>query len=518
MKERSILPISAILLGLLFSCAWAPSLVEGQDAGFRPLFDGKTLEGWSAPDPRYWSVEDGAITARSTAETPCTQNQFLTWALGEVDDFELELSFRIRGTQEANSGVQIRSAIHPDGHAEGYQADIDLAGQWLGALYDEHTERRLLAARGQRTHVFEGGFRTTEALPQDDFRFDSQGWNRYRVVARGSRITLSINGVVTADVIDQDSASRDLSGRLALQLHSGPPTLVQFKDLRLKRLPLAGGRKKVVLVAGGPSHPPGQHEFNAGTRLLRRRLDRVPSVLAADYHDNGWPKDPSAFDNADAIVVYADGEGSHPIVGHFDQVDALMGRGVGLLCMHYAVHVAPGEQGGAFQRWIGGYYESGFSSNPHWDAALELHEGHPITRGAWTDMIRDEWYFSIRFREDESGVTPILRAKPSDEARAMNGWPRKPYPHIIAQSGRAETLLWAVERPDGGRGAGFTGGHWHRNWASETQRKVILNAMLWVAGAEVPEGGVASEPVSEEELNVGLDPKGDPVRVLLPGK
>ncbi|MBI1375733.1 MAG: hypothetical protein GC159_23740 [Phycisphaera sp.] len=284
----------------------------------------------------------------------------------------------------------------------------------------------------------------------------------------------------------------------------------------LKRLPLSDGRKKLVLIAGAPSHPSGQHEFNAGIRLLTKRLDAVGSVIAQEYHDNGWPADPTAFDNADAVVMYMDGGKKHPANDHLPELGALMDKGVGLMCMHYGVQADPPDTREAFARWIGGYYEEGYSSNPHWDAALKPNTAHPICNGVKPATINDEWYFSIRFRENMSGVTTVLEAKPSDEARSKNGYPPKPYPHIIAASGQSETLMWAVERKDGGRGVGFTGGHWHRNWAYDTQRRAVLNAMLWVAGAEVPPNGVESAAVTEEELNANLDQKKNMVHQDLP--
>lgn len=506
---------SVLLLAILLGPSTRSEELLAQE-GFKPIFDGKTLEGWSAPDMRYWSVEDGAITGRSSDELPCTRNQFLSWQQGELDDFELKLEYRILGSAQANSGIQIRSQIAEDGHAVGYQADLDRFGSWLGALYDEHTGRQLLAQRGQRTVIDAAGERETSELDVGSLEVEVDGWNEYHIVAHGPRITLKVNGVTTADVTDLEKGHGDLSGRLAVQIHSGPPMTIQFRNIRLRRLDLAGDRRKLVLLAGRPSHPSGQHEFNAGIGLLARRLREIQSVAVAEYHDNGWPKDPTAFDNANAIVVYADGQGSHPLVEHMDEVDSLMRRGVGLMCMHYAVHVAPGREGNDFKRWIGGFYESGYSSNPHWDAALKVAPDHPVTRGVAPAVIHDEWYFCIRFRDGMKGVKTLLEARPSDATRSMNGWPRKPYQHIIEASGRSETLMWAVERDDGGRGVGFTGGHWHRNWAYDTQRKVVLNAMLWVAGASVPEGGVHSAPVTGAELNRGLDPKKPMVHVELP--
>jgi hypothetical protein len=112
----------------------------------------------------------------------------------------------------------------------------------------------------------------------------------------------------------------------------------------------------------------------------------------------------------------------------------------------------------------------------------------------------------MRFRPDMQGVTPILVAKPSDEARqGKSSSPRGPYSHIVAASGRDEILMWAVERPDGGRGFGFTGGHTHKNWGNDDFRKTVLNALLWIAKVDVPPDGVQSR-VTEEELNQNLDP------------
>jgi type 1 glutamine amidotransferase len=234
----------------------------------------------------------------------------------------------------------------------------------------------------------------------------------------------------------------------------------------------------------------------------------VPGVQASVYL-NGWPKDPTAFDGAAAIMLFMDGGGRHPVIqeDHLQQMDALMKQGVGLLCAHYAVEVPKDKGGPEFLEWIGGYYETTFSTNPHWDAEFKSLPKHPVTRGVRPFTIRDEWYFNMRFRPGMKGVTPILVAKPSDEDRqGKTASPRGPYPHIVADKGRDEILMWAVERPDKGSGVGFTGGHTHKNWGNDNFRKLILNALLWTAKMEVPADGVESS-VSEEELQLNLDPK-----------
>ena len=489
-------------------------------ADFRPIFNGVNLDGWNSPDMSYWSVQDGAIVAQCSPEHPCKKNQFLVWQRGDIDNFELKLKFKIEGQPNSNSGIQIRSQIAPDGHALGYQCDIDRQGNWLGALYDEHTGRRVLAKRGQKTTIAANGARKTQQISDPAAlkkNIDIDAWNEYHITAIGPHITLKINNVVTAEVIDEETAHQDLLGKLALQLHSGPPMKIQFKDIMLKRLPMNEGTKKIVLIAGAPSHRSGDHEHNAGIKLLTKRLNKIDGVVAVSYHDRGWPKDASAFDNADGIVVYSDGGGGHPINQRLKEVDELMGKGIGLMCMHYAVEVPADPTGKYFKQWIGGYYESGWSINPHWllrDTTLA--KGFQGAAGVEPWQAVDEWYYNMRFRENTDGLIRILQARPDDEARSgSTSWPRGPKKHIVDSSGRMETIMWAVEREDGGRGVGFTGGHFHKNWANDQQRNLILNTMVWMAGGEVPKGGVKSEPVSEDEINANLDPKKNMQRIKL---
>ena len=505
---------NAIALWFVSTLIFIGTAAASEDADFRPLFDGKTLEGWSAPDMRYWSVRDGAITAESSEKLPCKRNQFLVWQLGELDDFILRLKFRIAGKPSANSGIQFRTQLADDGHAIGYQADIDRAGTYLGLLYDEHG-RGILAKRGEKTVIGPDGDRQTTPLKVKQAKVDLAGWNDYEIIACGPHITLKINGVTSAEVIDEEKSQQDLSGKLALQIHSGPAMKIQFKDIELKRLQLCNGRKKVVLLAGAPSHASGAHEFNAGVKLLAKRLHAIDNLAVASYHDGGWPKDPTALQNADGLIVYADGLGSHPLNGHLEEVDQKTRQGMGLMCMHYAVHVEPGVAGDFFKKWIGGHYESGYSTNPHWTARVEPNKKHPITQPQKMTNINDEWYFSIRFPEDAQ-VTPLLQAVPDKQARSKNGYPPVPYPHIQAAAGKKETLMWGLERPDGGRGIGFTGGHWHHNWAHDDQRDAVLGGIVWVAGGKVPAEGIASASVSEEELNSNLDPKSPLLRIQLP--
>ena len=243
-------------------------------------------------------------------------------------------------------------------------------------------------------------------------------------------------------------------------------------------LPVRGADKRIVLIAGRPSHPPGMHEFRAGSLLLQKALSGVPGIKV-DVYDMGWPAkmvdgarvdDSSLLDTADAVLIYADGVKSHPAIQgeRMKVIDALAARGAGLGFAHYAVDVAPGVPGDAFHRWLGGHYETNWSVNPMWKPDFQKFPAHPITRGVGPFATHDEWYFNMRWTPDaamKGRITPILVAKPSDEVRkGPYVSPKGPYDHIIADSGRDETMMWAVERPDGGRSFGFTGGHTHTNW------------------------------------------------------
>lgn len=279
--------------------------------------------------------------------------------------------------------------------------------------------------------------------------------------------------------------------------------------------------RKLVLIAGPPSHPTKIHEFRAGTILLEKRLRDVPG-LVVDRHELGWVKDEATFDDADAVVCFSDGNGRHPVLagkGRLETMEGLVGRGVGFGCMHFAVEVPKEKVGPQFRKWIGGCYEHKWSCNPIWEARFDNLPKHPITRGIKPFSIQDEWYFNMRFTDGFSaekpheidGVrfTPVLVATPSVETRdGPYVYPKGPYPHIQAAKGRKEAVMWAIERPDGGRGFGFTGGHFHNNWQNATFRKVILNALCWVAKIEVPAEGIDSAPVSDEEIAQNLDDKG----------
>ena len=231
--------VCAVLLAIIggLDLRWT----AGAEEGFEPIFDGRTLDGWKGPDPSFWTIEDGAITGKITSEHKQTMNQYLVWQGGELDDFELKLTHRIFGSPSINGGFQFRSEVLPDGDVKGYQVDNNLDTDWLVRLYDEHG-RHDLAMRGNRTLIgADGKFVTTpiaEAAGPAKFKLDD--WHQYELICQGPKLTLKIDGQLVAEVVDNDRNQQDFSGILALQLHTGEPMTVQFKDIQLKRLKQAG--------------------------------------------------------------------------------------------------------------------------------------------------------------------------------------------------------------------------------------------------------------------------------------
>lgn len=223
--------------------------------------------------------------------------------------------------------------------------------------------------------------------------------------------------------------------------------------------------RSVLLVAGKPSHGEGEHEFHAGCDVLARALDGSGMAIKASVQYDTWPSDEQLI-GIDALVVYCDGDGKHVALDHEAALAGLAEQGVGIVFLHYAVDGEPGALNGTLLKVIGGYYNEGQSKNPEWRMKDPQIAEHPVTRGVEPFELKDEWYYNLNFGD----VVPLLTAVPPEEDQA----------HVLA---------WAY----GTNAFGFTGGHFHRNWARPDFRKLILNAIVWSAGLDVPENGVLSD-------------------------
>ena len=230
-SKKLLLPVAFLAAG---------SFLTAEPANEVSLFDGKTLDGWNG-DPKFWSVQDGAITGITTKENPTKGNTFIIYEGGDLADFELTMKFKIIG---GNSGIQYRS-FKIKGSDEwrigGYQADFEAGDKYSGICYGEKF-RGILSLRGEKTTIsMEDGklqkkvenFGDTNEIGKS---VKKEQWNEYKIIAKGYNFTHWINGVKTTELIDNDEQNRKEKGLLALQLHAGPPMKVQFKDIKVKHL------------------------------------------------------------------------------------------------------------------------------------------------------------------------------------------------------------------------------------------------------------------------------------------
>ena len=504
---------------ILFVCAGlfllvpAVSLAAEGEAGFVPIFDGKSLEGWDGKK-QFWHVADGAITGETTKENRTKGNTFIIWK-DPVADFELRFKYRIFS---GNSGVQYRSKHYGNYVVGGYQADMDAQKDWAGANYHEKG-RGILAKRGEKTVVSDRSKRKVVGSLGDPAelakKIKDAAWNDYHIIAQGNRFINKINGLVMSDVTDNGKKHFKASGILALQLHSGPPMKVQFKDIRIKVLSAAKAakaaakKKKIVFLAGKDSHGRVSHAHTAGCKLLAAAVSEAMPNVETKLFRRRFPAEWSEIEGADALVIFADGGGGHPARKHLEKIDKLAKKGMGIVFIHYAVEI-PKEDGKYFLDWIGGYFETHWSVNPHWTADFKAIPKHPVTRGVKPFSFNDEWYYHMRFREKMQGVTPILTAMPPAETLKRKDGRHSNNPHVraaVLQRKEPQHVAWAYQRPGGGRGFGFTGGHYHYGWGNDNFRTVVLNAIAWVAKIEVPSGGVPSKPFSKEDLDKQLGKK-----------
>jgi type 1 glutamine amidotransferase len=237
------------------------------------------------------------------------------------------------------------------------------------------------------------------------------------------------------------------------------------------------GPKKIAFLAAKPSHGEGCHEWPKYAEFMKQCLLRANvAPMEIEIYDDAWPKDDSVLDDVDEVVFFADGREHHPLAvpGRIEKIRELAKKGKGIAFLHYSIDPPQGAIQDLLD-WTGGSYEVGLSQNPINIAKVTpVANGHPITRGCGGYIAEDEWYFDIRLRPNDANVVPLMTGKLP---------PRDPQDKVLS---------WAYTRPNGGRGFGFTGGHFTKNWEMEPFRKLVLNGILWTAGIEVPEGGVAT--------------------------
>jgi hypothetical protein len=293
------------------------------------------------------------------------------------------------------------------------------------------------------------------------------------VVALSAVWLLSLTAALAADPYDQ----------------SGVPLEVDTSDPKLT---------KIVLLAGGPSSKAMAHEYFAGCAVLMDLLRQTPGVWPVMARD--WPKNESVFKGAKTIVYFGDGGGKQPFIDpkRWETFSRLMDSGVGLVLLHQGMDFPKGPDGDRIKNWLGAVFVGDIGCRGHWDMEFTEIPAHAITRGMKPFAAPgDGWLYNLHFAEGK-GFTPLLTGVVPEKSRSSADAKRHP--------DRKEIIAWSYERPAGGRGFGFTGADLHKSWTYESQRKLVVNGILWTAQASVPEGG-ARVDFSDADLNKNLDDK-----------
>lgn len=265
---------------------------------------------------------------------------------------------------------------------------------------------------------------------------------------------------------------------------------------------------KIVLIAGpkDAAHPPGTHEYEKSVRLLEHCLNQSAKALnlVVETHFNGWPKDDGTLKDAVTVVLISSGSDrraeDHPLlVG--DRLAVLakeMQRGCGLVTLHWATFFPKEKANATLLDWTGGHFD--YESGPpprRWASAIQTvtttlkpEADSPICRGVRPFTIQEELYYRMRLKSGDAKLRPVLKAELPGEQEP-------------------QTVAWSLERQGGGRGFAFTGCHFFRNWENEDFRKVVLNAIVWTAGVEVPKQGMKSS-VPSPTLSLPPSPRPAP--------
>ncbi len=264
---------------------------------------------------------------------------------------------------------------------------------------------------------------------------------------------------------------------------------------------------RIVLLAGGPSSKAMAHEYFAGCALMLDWLKQQPGVWPVMAR--GWPADERVLEGAKAVVYFGDGGGKQPFLSphRWAVLSRLMEAGAGLVLLHQAMDLPAGPDGDQLKGWLGGVFHSDIGCRGHWDMEFNKIAVHPVTRGVKHFAApADGWLYNLHFAG--TGMTPLLVGTVPEKSRTTadaKQW-----------AGREEVIAWAFERPAGGRGFGFTGADLHQSWSYESQRKLVINGILWAAHLPVPAEGAKVE-FTPAALHRNLDDKRVPAKAAQSG-
>jgi type 1 glutamine amidotransferase len=431
---------------------------------WRPLFDGKTLEGWKVTDfggHGEVAIETNAIRldtgvaltgVQFTNPTPAMNYEIAVEAMKlDGGDFFCGLTFPVSGT-----------------HC------TFIVGGWGGSVVGISSVDGMDASENPTTKFM---------------RLEDKRWYKIRVRVSEERIECWIDD---DRMIDQPIKGRKVSMRPGEIEKSEPfgiatyQTTALIRSVKIRSIHPESD-KLILFIAGAKSHGPGEHEYEKGLRLLKNSLENSTNIsgIATELVLNGWPEDESLLDRAATIVLYSDGsdhtEYAHPLLrgDHLKKIAAQMDRGAGLVSIHYTIFVPISRGGPEFLDWLGGYFDYQTGDGPNkWFSKIELRDyavrpassNHPVLNGVGPFNLKEEYYFNMKFQPNDARRTPILTFGTNNDP--------------------AQVVAWSVERKNGGRGFVYTGGHYHKNWEIEPVRRMLLNAVCWTARLPIPTNGV----------------------------
>lgn len=251
------------------------------NTGFVKIFNGRNLDNWKG-DPKVWHVEDGAITAVSTAAHP-TGTTNIWWTGGEPANFILKETIKEVGN--GNGGIQFRSANkapepRPAGARGGrggrfggrnltpaqqkamqarmaqmralmqknrpwalmgYQEDMDTTGRYDGQLYEQGKNRGIIALPGEVMVAPPDGkapylvAHCATAAQIKTWIPDPQGWNHFEIIADGNTMIQMVNGHVISILSDFNPTKAEAKGLIGMEIEG--TIKIQYKDIYLKNLP-----------------------------------------------------------------------------------------------------------------------------------------------------------------------------------------------------------------------------------------------------------------------------------------
>ena len=253
---------------------------------------------------------------------------------------------------------------------------------------------------------------------------------------------------------------------------------------------------KIVFYAGNSVHYWGDHENEATCLLLEKAVNKAFPDIKTEILCMQKGATFADIKDAAAVVVVAEGGKNSPFKGSENAVKNLAKHGVNFGVLHYALQPDKKANEPFISNICGGVYETYWSVNPIWKANVVLDKSHPISNGVADFSLVDEWYFNIRLAEN---AVSVAKAAPPDRVRKGRNGAHSGNDYVRQNLGKSETLLWTYSDSTH-RGFGFTGGH--SVWAlkNDNYRRLLLNAVVWLAKKDLPQSGVESVAPTYAEI------------------